>query len=102
MGKLFTKMTEDFTCEVCQSKVIGKGYTNHCPNCLCSKHVDNNPGDRAANCGGIMLPIRIEKKGDDYIIVHKCQKCGKEKKNKSAPDDNFNRILEICKNTPLP
>ena len=32
---------------------IGAGtqHRNHCPNCLTSLHLDNEPGDRAANCG---------------------------------------------------
>ena len=43
----FTRKVEDFTCEHCGREVHGNGYTNHCPHCLHSKHVDVNPGDRA-------------------------------------------------------
>ena len=37
-------------------KVEPLGYTsrNHCPFCLWSLHVDENPGDRACECGGEM------------------------------------------------
>lgn len=44
----FTMIDEDFTCDVCGSFVKALGYTarDHCPNCLCSKHVDINPPER--------------------------------------------------------
>lgn len=47
--KHFTKTVEDFICAHCGTHVRGNGYTNHCPECLWSKHVDNNPGDRDQN-----------------------------------------------------
>ena len=78
----FSRTKEDFICEVCGAFVRGNGYTNHCPHCLTSKHVDINPGDRSCNCGGTMFPMRYElKKGKEYIL-HKCQKCGFERSNK--------------------
>lgn len=95
MVKLFARRKEDFTCEVCGTEVKGNGYTNHCPECLCSKHVDINPGDRASDCGGIMRPVDIEMKKGEYIIVHKCEKCGFVRRNKSAEGDNFATILAI-------
>ena len=97
MSKLFTRHKEDFICEVCGKYVKGNGYTNHCPACLCSKHVDINPGDRASDCGGIMRPIAVEMKDNAYIIVHKCEKCGFIRRNKTNEDDDFDKILEICK-----
>ena len=53
MSATFIRKTEDFICEHCGREVRGNGYTNHCPYCLWSKHVDINPGDRAAGCGGL-------------------------------------------------
>ena len=53
-GARFTRVVEDFTCGQCGAAVTGDGYTNHCPLCLWSRHVDINPGDRAAECGGLM------------------------------------------------
>ncbi len=47
---------EVFTCKVCGRLVTpegaGSGHRNHCPNCLTSLHLDVEPGDRAADCGG--------------------------------------------------
>ena len=41
----FTRNIEDFTCEHCGATVKGNGYTNHCPMCLWSKHVDVDQGE---------------------------------------------------------
>ena len=93
--KKFTRHIENFTCEHCGANVVGDGYTNHCPQCLWSRHVDNNPVDRESDCGGMMEPIAIESKKDGYIITHKCQKCGKTIRQHSAENDNFDAILKI-------
>lgn len=95
MSLKFIKNKENFICEKCGFEVEGNGYTNHCPECLWSKHVDINPGDRAEECGGLMEPIRVEKDGKGYNIVHKCQKCGIEKKNKAVKEDNFQMLVQI-------
>lgn len=93
----FQRKKEDFTCENCGNKVLGNGYTNHCPVCLFSKHVDINPGDRLAECHGIMTPIDFELKKGDYIIIHQCNKCGHIKKNKVLKEDNIDILLKISK-----
>ena len=93
--KKFIRTKENFTCAHCGADVIGNGYTNHCPKCLWSKHVDNNPGDRQSTCGGLMEPISITTKGRDYIITHKCQKCGKIINQKSSENDDINAIIAI-------
>jgi len=92
----FTRRQEDFTCEVCGMHVHGNGYTNHCPRCLSSKHVDIHPGDRACSCHGIMLATGFElKRGSEYII-HTCQKCGHTRPNKASPDDDRNAIMALA------
>jgi DNA-directed RNA polymerase subunit M/transcription elongation factor TFIIS len=95
---VFIKNVEDFICEKCGYKVEGNGYTNHCPECLWSKHVDNEPGDRANTCGGMMEPVEVTKKGSEYIILHKCTKCGVEKPNKANKQDNFQMIVQVSSN----
>ncbi|KKS64475.1 MAG: hypothetical protein UV40_C0004G0012 [Parcubacteria group bacterium GW2011_GWA1_42_7] len=94
-SKKFQRKKEDFVCEKCGFNVKGTGYTNHCPKCLWSKHVDVNPGDRLSECGGMMEPAEIEMKEGEYVIIHRCVKCGFEKKNKAAEDDDFEEILRI-------
>lgn len=95
MIKRFQRKIEDFACENCREEVKGDGYTNHCPHCLWSKHVDINPGDRASLCGGLMEPVSKEIEKDEYVITHRCEKCGHEKRNKSAQEDDFDKILNI-------
>ena len=50
--------SEVFTCKNCGRVVVPEGagstHRNHCPNCLCSLHVDEEPGDRASACGGLL------------------------------------------------
>ncbi len=94
----FIKTPENFVCEKCGTEVLGDGYTNHCPNCLWSKHVDIDPGDRESICFGMMEPISVTKKGEEYIILHKCTVCGLEKPNKSVKTDNFDTIVKISSN----
>lgn len=95
MSKRFIKTKEDFICERCGKKVIGNGYTNHCPSCLWSKHVDINPGDRAQECQGSMRPIGIELRNSQLFILHKCEKCGFERKNKKQDNDDFDTVLKL-------
>ncbi|MBQ6011592.1 MAG: RNHCP domain-containing protein [Alphaproteobacteria bacterium] len=96
--KKFIKQIEDFTCAHCGAEVLGNGYTNHCPKCLWSQHVDNNPGDRQSNCGGMMRPISVEQKGGEFIITHKCEKCGKVIKQKTSANDDMDTIISISSN----
>lgn len=91
----FIRKKENFTCGHCKAVVVGNGYTNHCPHCLWSQHVDIDPGDRAADCGCLMAPIHIEINGDRYIVTHRCEQCGCEKRNRLAEGDNFERVLAI-------
>lgn len=96
--KRFNMIDEGFICENCKKKVEPLLYTarDHCPNCLCSIHIDNNPGDRSSICLGILRPIDIEKnKKAEYKIIYKCDKCGIIKKNIMAKDDNFDKIIEV-------
>ncbi|MDD4066923.1 MAG: RNHCP domain-containing protein, partial [Clostridia bacterium] len=87
----FTKNDNEFVCENCGKKVEKLGYTSrdHCNYCLCSKHVDINPGDRLDDCHGLLEPIDVEinsKKG--MVIVYKCKKCNAIKRNILAEDDD--------------
>jgi rubrerythrin len=91
----FTRTIEDFTCEHCGASVTGTGFTNHCPRCLWSKHVDIEPGDRAANCGGAMEPTSVEGSTPEYVIVHTCTVCGHRRRNKTSADDDPAAVLAV-------
>ena len=63
---------DSFTCKVCGRPVVAAGagsdHRNHCPNCLCSLHVDIEPGDRESDCGGIMDPVGVWVRKSGMII----------------------------------
>ncbi len=92
---------EVFTCRVCDRMVVPQGagtdHRNHCPNCLCSLHVDIEPGDRAADCGGIMDPIAVWVRRDgEWAIIHRCRRCGSLSSNRVAADDNPMKLMSIA------
>jgi len=92
---MFKRTIEDFVCEQCGQQVTGNGFTNHCPQCLWSKHVDIDPGDRLDLCGGMMRPVEVQKKGKEYVIIHVCQKCGFTRVNKAQKEDSFDALTQI-------
>ena len=96
--KKFTKTVEDFTCAHCGSQVFGNGYTNHCPKCLWSRHVDENPGDRRSTCGGMMKPVSVTPSHDGYVITHVCEKCGKTIRQRASENDDIDTIIAISSN----
>jgi len=92
---------ETFTCKVCGRLVVPEGasseHRNHCPNCLSSLHVDNEPGDRSAGCGGIMEPIGVwVRKGGEWAVIHRCKRCGHITSNRAAADDNPIKLMSIA------
>jgi len=94
-SKKFQRRIENFVCKKCGAHVKGSGYTDHCPVCLWGRHADVNPGDRAAECGEMMEPMRAEAKNGQYFIHYKCTECGHEFRVKSAPEDNFDEIIQL-------
>lgn len=92
---------EKFICENCGRDVApvkyGGSYRNHCPYCLFSKHVDGYvPGDRNSNCRGLMAPVAVfTRKSGEHVIVHRCQKCGLERFNRIAGDDDFELVTHL-------
>jgi len=97
------KVNEGFKCRNCgeENPKAEKTCRNHCKKCLYSLHVDETtPGDRLSKCQELMKPISLELSGKKgYIIVHECLKCGKIMKNKTADDDNPDKITSLCLET---
>ncbi len=92
---------EAFTCRSCGRLVTpgeaGTGHRNHCPNCLTSLHVDVEPGDRAADCGGLMEPVAVwVRRGGEWAVVHRCRRCGAMSSNRTAADDNPIKLMSIA------
>ena len=93
--KTFKRKIENFTCEYCGEKVKGNGYTNHCPKCLYSKHVDIYPGDRRETCGGLMPPVNFELVKGEYVLVYKCMKCGAKRRNHMTEGDSMAALEKL-------
>lgn len=93
----FQRRIESFVCGCCGRAVRGDGYTNHCPECLHSMHVDVNPGDRAESCGGLMAPVDYEIRGGAYVIVHQCLRCGAVRRIRMRPEDNVSALLRLAR-----
>lgn len=92
---------DSFTCKVCTRLVTpesaGSTHRNHCPNCLTSLHLDNEPGDRESGCGGIMDAIGVwVRKNGEWAIIHRCRRCGKLSSNRVAADDNPMKLMSIA------
>ncbi|MFJ7181668.1 RNHCP domain-containing protein [Streptomyces massasporeus] len=98
-----TAQNQGFTCENCGASVapLSNGsYRNHCPTCLCSKHVDIKPGDRASACRGTMRPQHVEhRRRKGLVLVHRCVACGFVRPNKIADDpvqgDDIDAIIAL-------
>ena len=103
---------EIFICRQCQAVVYthpmisGVNNRNHCPYCLCSRHVDHSqPGDRMSACKAIMQPIGLTVKrgrnkydveiNGELMLIHRCCECGKLSINRIAADDLIERLMEI-------
>jgi DNA-directed RNA polymerase subunit RPC12/RpoP len=96
----FTVIDEAFACAVCGAEIPPLGYTarDHCNRCLCSLHLDENPGDRASNCGGVLEAVGAEQGKKGVKILYKCRKCGMQKKNIAAKDDDNEKLINLFSN----
>jgi len=92
---------EPFTCKNCGRLVVETGagtkHRNHCPYCLTSQHLDDEPGDRAANCGGVMKPVAVWiQKNGEWKLIHRCKICGVLHSNRIAADDNPLKLMSLA------
>jgi RNHCP domain len=90
-----------FRCVHCgldvSSQAQGTAHRNHCPVCLWSRHVDEEPGDRASDCHASMEPIAITVRGDgEWVLIHRCSGCGELKSNRIAGDDSPLLLLRLA------
>lgn len=93
----FKVINESFTCQFCEQKNPKAVRTcrNHCLHCLVALHMDkNSPGDRASDCHGKMNLVEVlPHPKHSFMLVHRCEKCGKAIKNRAADDDNRDAIF---------
>ena len=92
---------EPFICKNCGRTVVetgaGTNHRNHCPYCLASQHLDNKPGDRQADCGGLMEAVAVWiRKNGEWAIIHRCKICGELHSNRIAADDNPLKLMSLA------
>jgi ribosome biogenesis GTPase len=92
---------ETFKCVRCKQQVallsFGTAQRNHCSNCLWSRHLDNFPGDRKAECGSAMAPIAVfVGNGGEWMLIHRCQACNVLHENRIAGDDNLMVLMSLA------
>jgi ribosome biogenesis GTPase len=90
-----------FKCSVCETFNVtansGSKHRNHCYNCLSSVHLDEEPGDRASGCHGVMDAIGVwVRKNGEWAIIHRCRICGVLSSNRIAADDNPALLMSIA------
>ncbi|MCL2820111.1 MAG: RNHCP domain-containing protein [Oscillospiraceae bacterium] len=93
--------TDSFNCKGCGHLVTpggsGTEHRNHCPYCLLSQHLDIDPGDRSADCGGAMDAIGVwVRKDGEWALIHRCKICGHISSNRIAADDNPLILMSIA------
>lgn len=92
---------DSFTCKSCGREVVPEGagsqHRNHCPYCLTSLHLDAEPGDRAADCGGHMEAVAVwVRRNGEWAIIHRCTRCGALSSNRIAADDNPLLLMSLA------
>ena len=90
-----------FRCANCALDVSmdapGTNHRNHCPSCLWSIHVDDSPGDRAADCGAAMEPVAVStRRNGEWTLVHRCRACRELHQNRIAGDDNPLALMRLA------
>ena len=93
--------SDSFVCKVCGRLVVsagaGSSHRNHCPYCLSSLHLDNEPGDRRSECHGRMDPIGVwVRKNGEWAVIHRCRCCGKICSNRTAADENPMKLMALA------
>ena len=89
------KINQSFTCVGCGKEIppAKKTCRNHCPWCFLSLHVDDKiPGDRASECGGLMIPREYLIANGTTKIQFQCVVCEKQHRNKLADDDDMGEL----------
>jgi hypothetical protein len=101
-----------FKCRVCQIyvpslvEISGVQNRNHCPNCLCSRHMDwLKAGDRLSACKAIMAPVGLSIRWShnkyakiqdgELLLVHQCTECDKFSVNRIAADDRADVLRQL-------
>lgn len=91
-------LNETFQCIFCQHEIPlpDTGIRDHCPRCLRGRHVDNVPGDRAAECRGRLEPIEFALEGGVVWIRYACFGCTHQFRVRAHAEDALPSSLSIA------
>ena len=91
-------LNESFECIYCSETIPlpTVGIRDHCPRCLRGRHVDNVPGDRAAECRGRLDPISFNLEGGVVWISYACSQCAHTFRVRSHVEDDLPTSLSIA------
>jgi hypothetical protein len=85
-----------YVCGHCGFKTMGGRYSDHCPRCLWSQHVDDQiPGDRASACHGLMEPIGVIHKHGRWRLIERCVNRDKTFIVDCLPEDHQDLIISL-------
>lgn len=45
----------------------------------------------------MMKPLRLEQEKGEFILTHRCEVCGHEKRNKVSDRDNIDEAIRVTK-----
>ena len=94
--------TDSFTCKACGRLVVSDGARSGQPEPrpgrhLSSLHLDNEPGDRASDCGSVMDAVAVwVRKNGEWAVIHRCRRCGALSSNRVAADDSPMKLMSIA------
>mgnify|MGYP001414465397 CR=1 FL=1 len=88
---------EGFICAHCSRAVASGGaqIRDHCPYCLHGLHLDLIPGDRAANCSGVMVPLYLETQSGLTWIHYRCSVCSHAFRVRAHKDDELLKFVQL-------
>lgn len=87
-------MDEQFKCPACGWTATERKEYDHCPNCLCAIHEEDEEG---YECGGTLEPISVwVKSSTEWEILQRCRLCGELVSTPMAPADSMLKILSVA------
>ena len=91
-------INETFQCIFCHAHIPlpSQGIRDHCPHCLRGRHVDNVPGDRAAECRGQLNPTQLHLESGVVWISYSCENCEHVYRVRAHPEDCISDSLSIA------
>lgn len=87
-------MDERYECPACGWTATEPKEYDHCPNCLCATHEEDEEG---YECGGTLEPISVWVKSEtEWEIIQRCRLCGELVSTPMSREDSMLKILSVA------